>query len=289
MENVPVEELRNRWPLSATPSPNLPTTPVQKPARRAPPPHLHEPNAHTVDPVHRPYTPTKTLIHKNGHPHTHPAPPQYPYTPDSARTTLSRTHTFPTAAPLPPMPWYAANNEANPVQQALLSCLSNLEHLISTSQPTDTQMDYIIAQIEAISSYLSAPDAQSRQTDDVLFEELENVLLDNDDVPSKNGIAELYVLEVGSYIDAVKKNVEDLKTRLEETKQLNEIQLEIISDLRMERRAMERKRVLEENAKKIYKTPSGRRIVTQIPPQRNSFWNALGEALDDFGKAFFEW
>ena len=31
------------------------------------------------------------------------------------------------------------------------------------------------------------------------------------------------------------------------------------------------------------------KLAKRIPTQRNGFWNALGEALDEVGKAIFEW
>lgn len=90
-----------------------------------------------------------------------------------------------------------------------------------------------MGQFEAMATYLSAPDAQSRGTDEHLFNELENGLV----ITQARGqiIQELnqeYIAQVGHYIQSVRRYAVDLKTRMEEVKMLNSIQLDVIQDLR---------------------------------------------------------
>ncbi|KAF2263220.1 hypothetical protein CC78DRAFT_534220 [Lojkania enalia] len=242
-----------------------------------------------------PYAPTKT-------PGTAPI---YPYTPDSART--NRTYELPPLSPLPPMPWDRSNKDlVSPMQNALFSCLTNLEHLIHTSEPSDKQMEYIISQFENISSYLSAPEAQSRQSDDHLFEfeqaqqhgfnlgdsgiadvgirgvTVNGAKLDDVDDEETEDVRR-YIVEVDKYINGVRGYSSDLKNRLDEVKQLNDIQLEIIRDLRKE---------VKERKEKLNSKPKPKIIVVErkereIRPQRWGFFVALGEALDQFGEMLF--
>lgn len=167
----------------------------------------------------------------------------------------------------------------SPIQNALFSCLHNLEHLIQTSQPNDAQMEYIISQFEAITSYLSAPEAQSKQSDDHLFSELENSFVGDRAPTITKEEAEAYVAEVGEYIESVKKHARDMKMRFEEVKQLNEINLEIITDLRTELRSQE-ERSLQITPKKIIRVARSK---------RKGFWVAIGEALDQVGEMLYEW
>jgi hypothetical protein len=138
------------------------------------------------------------------------------------------------------------------VQNALSSCLAHFENLIQSQQPDEEQMEYIVAQFEAMTSFLSAPDAQTRTTDDHLFSE--------PDQPASTGLGithaddartakldamskeahDAYVAEVGAYIQGVKKYIEDLKMRLDEVKMLNSIQLDVINDLRRQMKSVRR-------------------------------------------------
>ncbi|KAF2016917.1 hypothetical protein BU24DRAFT_460028 [Aaosphaeria arxii CBS 175.79] len=288
-------------------SSHLPITPSPTPAR-------HRTSTPQPIDIERPYTPTplfpKTL---NGQ-QSNIGVPQYPYTPDSARSAHGRSHVFPTVTPLPSMPWTdPVSPSGSPVQSALSSCISKLENLIQSSQPNDVQMEHIVAQFESISSFLSAPESQTRQTDDVLFTELENTLNEEGDNVHADGkttqhdgeglnlaevpdhlVAKEYVGKVGRYILGVKKHVDDLKLRMEEVKLLNSIQVDIIQDLRTELRT----RIHETGGTgNLSATPSEDEATSSggstprrfVPPYQASFWGSVREALDQVGDIWLDW
>ncbi|KAF1977668.1 hypothetical protein BU23DRAFT_550349 [Bimuria novae-zelandiae CBS 107.79] len=220
--------------------------------------------------------------------------PHYPYTPDSIRSTKS--HGIRPLSPLlPSMPWNTRNLCSSPMQDALLSCAMQLENLIQTREPTDEQMEYLVSKFEEMARFLSAPDAQSRQTDDHLFSEVEGPAdatglgivseettshhLDAHDLAMSQG----YVLEVGRYIESVKTHVQDLAMRMDEVKQLNSIQLDIISDLRRELKNK------SSQPKQDERSSETEEIIEKIPSQKISFWSAIGEALDTMGEMLHEW
>ncbi|KAF2866178.1 hypothetical protein BDV95DRAFT_599186 [Massariosphaeria phaeospora] len=280
----PIKDQESSWPLSTASPPSYESSsPSSSHNAHAALSQLRpKPTSHLAEP----HTPTKQTSHDDAH----NLPPQYPYTPDSARST--RTYNFPDLSPLPPMPW--DNDEqpsTSPIQNALASCISHLENLIRTQQPNETQMEYIVSQLESLTSYLSAPESQSRPSDDHLFPEL-----DPPDSPDALGISgaspaskadrasqtedafdeqSVYVSEVGKYIEGVQKHSRDLGDRLEEVKQLNSIQLEIIDDLRLELRRRNR--------------GSQKRATIAPRVQRIGFWGAVGEALDAVGEMLLEW
>ncbi|KAH7399163.1 hypothetical protein DE146DRAFT_525617 [Phaeosphaeria sp. MPI-PUGE-AT-0046c] len=190
---------------------------------------------HLTEPA--PYTPTKNLnyIHaaSNG-------ALQYPYTPDSSR--MLRRHTD---APSSPAPWDEySEHSSSPVQNALSSCIAHFENLIQSQQPDEDQMEFIVRQFEAMTSYLSAPDSQTRTTDEHLFSEPENAAETGlgisepaADRVSTSGSVSIeahgaYVAEVEAYLQGVKKYISDLAMRLDEVKTLNSIQFDVITDLR---------------------------------------------------------
>jgi hypothetical protein len=230
------QSIESRWP----PSPGRPNAPAHMDARCDTP--TEHSNQSRPKPIERltepaPYTPTKNL--NFGSSNTTGAL-RYPYTPDSSRM-LRRS----TELPSSPIPWDEfSEHSSSPVQDALSSCIAHFENLIQSQQPDEDQMEFIVRQFEAMTSYLSAPDAQTRTTDDHLFsepdqspetglsfasanearnEELDYVSRDAHDA---------YVAEVGHYIAGVKNHIQDLKMRLEEVKTLNSIQLDVINDLR---------------------------------------------------------
>jgi hypothetical protein len=179
------------------------------------------------------YMPTTPLNFGSANPH---GALRYPYTPDSSRM-LRRSAELPSS----PTPWDDySEHSASPVQSALSSCLAHFENLIHSQHPDEDQMEYIVGQFEAMTSYLSAPDAQSRSTDDHLFNEPESGfdmtdaqdarLAERDHVTIE--AHEAYVANVGNYIEGVKRYTEDLKMRLDEVKTLNSIQLDVINGLR---------------------------------------------------------
>ncbi|KAH7090752.1 hypothetical protein FB567DRAFT_437333 [Paraphoma chrysanthemicola] len=202
-----------------------------------------KPVERVTDPA--PYTPTKNLNY--GHADANGAL-RYPYTPDSSRI-LRRSTELPSS---PPSWDEYSEHSSSPVQNALSSCIAHFENLIQSQQPDEDQMEYIVAQFEAMTSFLSAPDAQTRKTDDHLFSE--------PDQPPTTGLGistaddaraakldhmsqeahDAYVAEVGAYISGVKSYIQDLKMRLDEVKMLNSIQLDVINDLRRQMKSVRR-------------------------------------------------
>jgi hypothetical protein len=277
----------------------------------APAPALYSPvEEHYSHPVHAhgsspssgadPHTPVKALRTPDPHTRKQNGIPQYPYTPDSARTT--RTYPLPgPLSPLPPMPW-ERRKESSPMQSALSSCISHLENLIDTRQPNDEQMEYLVTKFEEMAQFLSAPEAQSRQSDDHLFSELDipsglgitGVIGDDEDKADELHIGVGYIQEVGRYIDGVKKHAEDLKMRMEEVKLLNSIQVDIIEDLRRELRTTspqtkEAPPQEDEKDEEEEEAPGTPQEPPTYPPQRTGFWAAVGEALDSVGETLLEW
>lgn len=232
-----------------------------------------------IDTISRPYTPTPSTT----------LGPRYPYTPDSAHSlqnSLISTYSHPPFDPLPPVSWGDSSTASHPspVQSALFSCFSNLEQLIQISQPNDAQLEYIISQFEAVSSYLAAPEAQSRQTDDHLFD----FELGLPGVP-RGLVADEYVHEVQKFIEGVKRSSKALQDRFDEVRMLNEIQLEIIKDLRRELRTRDKK---GRRKKSMVKAPQEEKAMPperRPTPQRYTFFAALGDALDAFGALFFHY
>ncbi|KAL1605293.1 hypothetical protein SLS60_004841 [Paraconiothyrium brasiliense] len=220
--------------------------------------------------------------------------PQYPYTPESIRTTKS--HGVRPLSPLPSMPWDTRDSCSSPMQEALLSCASNLESLILSREPTDEQMEYLVTKFEEMAGFLSAPDSQSKQTDDHLFSELDGTLdatglgivseeatkdhVDANDLALSQG----YILEVGKYIESVKVHVKDLTMRMEEVKQLNSIQLDVIGELRRDLRKRIPQPKKEKDAPLTDSDP-----VKNIFPQRNGFWSSISEALDSVSEMLHDW
>jgi hypothetical protein len=228
--------------------------------------------------------------------------PQYPYTPESVRTTKS--HGIWSLSPLPSMPWDIRDSCSSPMQEALLTCASNLESLIMSREPTDEQMEYLVSKFEEMANFLSAPDSQSKQTDDHLFsdgeppsdatgdatglgiksEEPANDHVNAGDLALSRG----YILQVGKYIEDVKAHVQDLTMRMDEVKQLNSIQLDIISDLRKD--IMKRtNQVIRDKDEPLQGPEQKPEPLEKMPPRKKAFWSAVGEALDAVGDAFHDW
>ncbi|KAF2036151.1 hypothetical protein EK21DRAFT_96124 [Setomelanomma holmii] len=236
--------VEHRWPQSHS----HPESDAHSELRRDTPTEAH--NQSRPKPVERltapaPYTPTKNFNYGNANAN---GALRYPYTPDSSRI-LRRS----TELPSSPTPWDEYSEQsASPVQTALSSCLAHFENLIHSQQPDEDQMEYIVAQFEAMTSYLSAPDAQTRRTDEHLFSEPEQasatglgITSSEDEQTAKlehmsREAHDAYVAEVGNYIQGVKKYIEDLKMRLDEVKTLNSIQLDVINDLRRQMKSVRR-------------------------------------------------
>jgi hypothetical protein len=184
-----------------------------------------------------PYTPTKSLTYGNVHAH---GAPRYPYTPDSSRM-IRRSTDIPSS---PPSWDNCSEDSASPVQNALSSCLAHFENLIHSHQPDEYQMEFIVQQFEAMTTFLSAPDSQTKKIDEHLFTDLEHSagaglgISESDETRAakmdqiSREAHDAYVTEVGTYIASVKAYIADLKMRLDEVKTLNSIQLDVITDLR---------------------------------------------------------
>jgi hypothetical protein len=296
--------VEKRWPLS-------PETPAHmfKKTRPKVVERLTEP---------APYTPTKNLNY--GHANADGAL-RYPYTPDSSRMLRRNTE-----VPSSPLPWDDySEHSSSPVQDALSSCIAHFENLIHSQHPDEDQMEFIVRQFEAMTSYLSAPDSQTRKTDDHLFSET-----DLASSSTSNPGSEAYIAHVSTYIQGVKKHIEDLKLRLDEVKTLNSIQLDVIADLRRQMQTVQRdmrksldmrspdneglgvpekskefgfdswmtlvddenthveRAPIEDKAERDEAKPKYRRITIIRKPERRSFWGSIGHALDAFGELWIE-
>jgi hypothetical protein len=241
--------LESRWPLS----PSNPHIRTEMDAQDDTATEAHgqsrpKPSSRVTEPAL--YLPRTPLSYGNANVN---GPLRYPYTPDSARM-LRRS----TERPMSPTPWdECSEHSSSPVQNALSSCIAHFENLIHSQQPDEDQMEYIVAQFEAMTSYLSAPESQTRTTDEHLFSEQE---LEPEPEPSSTGLGiiepqdahtdndktisraahDAYVAEVGSYIEGVKGYIKDLKMRLDEIRTLNSIQLDVINGLRQQMRTVRR-------------------------------------------------
>ncbi|KAF2655959.1 hypothetical protein K491DRAFT_678462 [Lophiostoma macrostomum CBS 122681] len=292
------DKASNLWAHSSTPS-HLPSSPSAVHPPRIATPHLLEARGLGISHDQRPTTPVKSASFSNA--------PRYPYTPDSARSSVIRSHTFTAASPLPSMPWDSSPSlepaHTSPVQNALFTCLFDLERLIHTSQPNDDQMAYIVEQFEAMTSFLSAPEAQSKQSDEHLFSELEH-LPGGDTAQGISKVeAEAYVCEVGKFIAAVKKHAGDMEQRLEEVKQLNGIQLDVIKELRHELRNNVAKQDRHDRTPdrdddhppletELEGREDGEDKEDEEEPKSSyskTIWVAAGDALDTISDMLYEW
>jgi hypothetical protein len=154
-------DMEHRWPLLEP----RPGTPGRK-SNRCDTPHeplnVSRPKPHHTVTEPAPYTPTKTSSLLDHHA---PGALRYPYTPESSRILRAST-----VGSLSPIPWDGDSHySASPVQSALSSCIAHFEHLTATRELTDDQMEYIVGQFENMTSYLAAPDAQSKRGTDDLF------------------------------------------------------------------------------------------------------------------------
>jgi hypothetical protein len=200
-----------------------------------------KPSSRLTEPL--PYTPTRPCYVDASQPRAEGAP-RYPYTPDSSRI-LRRSTELPSST----SSWDAfSEDSSSPVQNALSSCIAHFENLIQTTQPDEEQLEYIIAQFEAMAAHLSAPESQSKVTDEELFADAEpeqglGIIGEDaqDETQASGGKGDLegerlhhqvYVEEVGNYVAGVQKYILDLRMRMDEVKTLNSIQMDVINDLR---------------------------------------------------------
>ncbi|KAF2005187.1 hypothetical protein P154DRAFT_354219 [Amniculicola lignicola CBS 123094] len=121
-----------------------------------------------------------------------------------------------------------------------------------------------------------------------------------------------YIQEVGLYIEEVKKNAADLKKRFDEVKQLNDIQLECIAELRRQlaearlaadspetnslHKAEKPSAIVPEPEEPAATEPEAEEPVATEPeaaktvdkPSKWQFWGAFKDALDMVGEMLFE-
>jgi hypothetical protein len=245
-----------------------------------------------------PYTPTKTFSLDD---HAHGAL-RYPYTPESSRILRAST-----TGSLSPIPWdNESNHSASPVQSALSSCIAHFQNFILTRQPTDDQLEYIVGQFEAMTTYLSVPESQTKSTAEYLFSDIDNLASGTPNMQQDPDIVNAnaeYFAQVGTYIEGVTKYTEDLKMRLEEVKTLNRAQLAVIDDLKSKVESAhsvtddasknEDSVPAEQPDSKVQPTPAmtdsstqttlTRTVRVQRTPARRGFWASLNDALDAFG------
>jgi hypothetical protein len=159
-------------------------------------------------------------------------------------------------------------------------------------------MTYIVEQFEAMTAFLSAPEAQSKQSDDHLFSELEHLPGGDDAQGISKEEAEAYVCEVGKFIKAVKKHAGDMEQRLAEVKQLNGIQLEVIKELRHELRHSAAKQDVpdhtfeEADEPPPPETEPEQKEEEEEEPKSSKIkimWAAACEALDLVNDMLYEW
>ncbi|ORY13641.1 hypothetical protein BCR34DRAFT_561870 [Clohesyomyces aquaticus] len=227
-----------------------------------------------------PQTPTRTL---------NAFQPQYPYTPQTPSNHVSANTPLRSFSP---MPWSqhqpdndtASNPPPSPVQSALLSCLTNLSDLIQDTQPSGSEMEYLINQFERISSYLTR-DRDQTSTELGLGIDM---TLKGEDKDEDEGDEMAYFGTVDAYVKGVKAHAADLRDRLDEVRELNRIQWDVICELRAGQKktglAIESapEAALESEGEEGEEEKSGWRTLWGIP-------GALGGALDMFGEEIMEW
>jgi hypothetical protein len=278
-------------------SPATPTTPANKDTRcdSASEPH---PTSTLSEPT--PYTPTKTFTLGE---HAHGAL-RYPYTPESSRILRPGTAGSPS-----PIPWdHESIYSASPVQSALSSCIAHFQNFIMTRHPTDDQLEYVVGQFEAMTTYLSAPESQTKNTAEYLFSDFDSPVIgtsEEQQEPSATQVNAEYVARVGAYIEGVTKYTEELKAHMEEVKALNRAQLAMIEDLKTQvnhshtdkrdtsndedQDATAAKQPAPQNPPAStmtdYSTQATltRAVRMKHPPVKRGFWASLSEAIDAFG------
>ncbi|KAG9205190.1 hypothetical protein G6514_008767 [Epicoccum nigrum] len=230
---------------------------------------ISRPQPHHTVTEPAPYTPTKTSSLLENHPS---GALRYPYTPESSRILRPSD-----VGPL--SPWdNGSRSSASPVQSALSSCIAHFENLTASRELTDDQMEYIVGQFENMTSYLAAPDAQTKRGTDDLFSGGDSprpasprLAADAEEEDSS------YISEVGRYIEGVQIYTADLKQRFEEAKALNEIQLAMIDNLRKDLNAV------RQNMQDSLDLSPVQQTYAESPGQKDvgSSWESIDTAVDD--------
>lgn len=232
---------------------------------------ISRPQPHHTVTEPAPYTPTKTSSLLEHHA---PGALRYPYTPESSRILRPND-----VGPPSPILWdNGSRSSASPVQSALSSCIAHFEDLTASRELTDDQMEYIVGQFENMTSYLAAPDAQTKRGTDDLFSggdsprptspQLTADVLEEDSS---------YISEVGRYIEGVQIYTADLKQRFEEAKALNEIQLAMIDNLRKDLSAVQHNMQDSLDLSPVQQTHA------ESPGQKDvdSSWESIETAVND--------
>ncbi|KAF2622579.1 hypothetical protein BU25DRAFT_415078 [Macroventuria anomochaeta] len=263
-------DMDHRWPLSQ-PRPGTPGRKSKRCDTPNEPLSVSRPKPHYTVTEPAPYTPTKTCSLLENHA---PGALRYPYTPESSRILRAST-----VGSLSPIPWDTDSHySVSPVQNALSSCIAHFEHLTATRELTEDQMEYIVGQFENMTSYLAAPDVQTKEGTEDLFSGGD---LPRPASPQPNAkVTEddgSYMAEVGKYIEGVQIYTADLKRRFDEAKALNEIQLAIIDDLRRDMHAVQ-----QNMQDSLHSSPREQRRASS-PGRKDvdSSWESMETAVDD--------
>lgn len=138
-----------------------------------------------------------------------------------------------------------------------------------------------MGQFEAMTSYLAAPDAQTKKGADDLFSGSDSPRVASPKLAAQGTEVDgSYMSEVGKYIEGVQIYTADLKRRFEEAKALNEIQLAIIDDLRKDMNAVQQnmQESLESSPpKQATSVPSGKDV--------ESSWESIETVVDDMNES----
>ncbi|KAF2749155.1 hypothetical protein M011DRAFT_466272 [Sporormia fimetaria CBS 119925] len=285
----PIHTLEFWLPPSPSPSPDLVLASSRASLRRnaAARSRKTSPPGPTNTTTQHPYTPTKTAIRSGA--------PQYPFTPDSTRKPALRRAASATLPPPGPAPWDASPTRdrasESPVQRQLHSTFTTLENIISATPPTDEQMEFVLGQLESITTTLLPRGDESLQTDAQLsIEQGQSDMASQDPVLSREE-AERYISEVEIFVTKVKKHAEDYKLRLEEAKKLHALSEGIIANLQQEKQLHQE--IIESLKQELREARTPRRgkhhkIYVKVE-KPSGIWAAFREALDEAGKLMYVW
>jgi hypothetical protein len=139
-------------------------------------------------------------------------------------------------------------------------------------------MEYIVGQFENMTSYLAAPDAQTKESTEDLFSGAESPRAKSPQLAARTiQVDEGYMAEVQKYIEGVQTYTADLKRRFDEAKALNGIQLAIIDDLRKEMSAVQQN--LETSLDQS--PPRRRRASSPGRKEVDSSWESIETAVEE--------
>jgi hypothetical protein len=179
-----------------------------------------------------------------------------------------------------------------------------------TRHPTDDQLEYVVGQFEAMTTYLSAPESQTKNTAEYLFSEFDSPTIgppETQQEPSASQANAGYIAQVGAYIEGVTKYTQELKAHMEEVKALNRAQLVMIEDLKSQVKSShinkrntsnededEDATIAQQSASQtqhmLKMTDSSTQTnltrtvrMKRAPVAKRGFWASLSDAIDAFG------